>query len=97
MTREENLIKVIKDSENRIILLKDECIILQDYIRDKYKININIKHKPFNQKYGYTITGSYQSGESGVLKSYDFKTFDDYYLALEDGLIEVIKNELKYD
>jgi len=64
---------------------------LQTWLRENHNININIRHKTFNQTYGYDITGNYHEGERGVLKSYDFKGFEEYEQALEDGLLEALR------
>ena len=65
--------------------------LIQRWIREIHKININIKHIPHNQKYGYSLTGSYNEGTHGILKSYDFKSFETYEKALEEGLQECLK------
>ena len=45
------------------------------WLWDNHQIWINVKHTPFDQKFGYSITGGYYKGENGILKSYDFKKF----------------------
>ena len=81
-----------------IKILRPSQTILRDWLMSKFNIIINIKHKPFNQKYGYSITGKYQDGDNGVLQSnewifdiYDFKTFENTYDCLEDALEEALK------
>ncbi len=64
---------------------------LHKWLREKHRLNVNVKHKPFNQKYGYDITGSYQPENKGVFKVYDFKGFDTYEEALENGLYDALK------
>jgi len=63
---------------------------LHEWLRKEHKIFINIKHITFNQKFGYSITGKYQNGEYGVLKSYDWTKFESYEECLENALIEAL-------
>lgn len=44
-------------------------ISIQKWLRNKYKININIGHRTHSQMYYFYITGSYHIGESGLLYS----------------------------
>ena len=64
--------------------------ILQKWLRDEHKIFINMKHIVFNQKFGYSITGKYQNGDYGVLKSYDWTKFESYEECLENALVEAL-------
>lgn len=55
-----------------------------------HNININIKHKPWSQKYGYSISSKYQNGDGGVLKA-ETGNFNNYKDALIDGINEAVK------
>lgn len=63
---------------------------LHEWLRKEHKIFINMKHIVFNQKFGYSITGAYQNGEQGVLKSYDWTKFESWEECLEDALVEAL-------
>jgi hypothetical protein len=62
-------------------------LVAQSTLRMRGGININIKHIPHNQRYGYSVTGSYHAGDAGVLRPYTFTTFATYEEALEDALL----------
>ncbi len=64
---------------------------LHYWLIDNYKFHVNVKHIPHNQRYGYNITGSYHEGVNGVLKGYDFKSFETHEEAFDDGLYEALK------
>lgn len=80
-----------KNNESKDIVARPTQSQLHNWLMELFKINVNIKHIPHNQKYGYTITGSYHAGVNGVLKSYDFKSFETHQEAFEDGLEEALK------
>lgn len=63
---------------------------LHYWLIKNYKIHVNVKHIPHNQRYGYNITGSYHEGVNGVLKGYDFKSFESHEEAFDDGLHEAL-------
>lgn len=71
---------------NLIALLK-----IHTWLREEHNIVVTPKHNTFNQRFGYFITGGYTAETNGILKSYDFKTFDSYEEALTEGLSEGIK------
>ncbi len=64
---------------------------VQTWLRDIHKINVNVHHITHNQNYGYRITGSYHEGDQGVLKPYSFKNYEEYELALEQGLFDALE------
>lgn len=80
-----------KGNPSRYLCSRPTQSHLHNWLIETFKINVNVKHIPHNQKYGYTITGSYHEGVNGVLKSYDFKSFETHQEAFEDGLEEALK------
>lgn len=79
----------IKCSPNRDCSAPTQAL-LQKWLREKHTIVINVTHKPFNQSYGFSITGKFQEGDQGVLQSYNFTKYDTYELALEAGLLAAL-------
>lgn len=62
------------------------------WMYEKHGIWINIKHLPFNQKFGISITGKYQDGENGILYRYDFKHYNSPTEAYEAAIEYCLKN-----
>lgn len=77
-------------SDKSLIYLSPEQYVLQEWLRNNHCLHINIKHKPFSQHFGFTITGGYQKGEQGLLYSEIFSSFEKYELALEKALKEAL-------
>jgi hypothetical protein len=50
-------------------------ISIQKWLRNKHKININIGHRTHSQTYYFNITGSFYTGENGLLYSEVFNNF----------------------
>lgn len=74
--------------EEQLIIF--ESAMSQKWLRDIHSISVNITHRPHSQTYGFNITGKYNEGNQGVLKSYDFKSYETYEEALEQGLTEAL-------
>jgi len=67
---------------------------LAKIFEDKYRIYVNISHKPFNQRFSYMVSGAYNPMNSGVLIGYNFKTYETKYGALSDALEDILKSGL---
>lgn len=85
--------KVYEDNEE--FYYRPSQDLLKKWLRKTYNININIKHIPHNQKYGFSVTGGYNEKTGGIIVSYNFKGFDSYEECLEEGLqqcLNIIKD-----
>lgn len=60
--------------------------LLQNWLRDKYNININIKHRTHSQTYCFDITGDYNKENEGILISNTYVKYEKYEDALEVAL-----------
>lgn len=56
----------------------------------EHKLYLNILHKPWNQEFGFSVTGSYNSGNNGVLIPYSFKSYE----SKEECINEALKQSL---
>lgn len=86
---------IIKTTKQGGISGKEDTVKIGTYgeIRNfllAHNININVKHKPWSQKYGYSISSKYQNGDGGVLKT-ESGNFNNYKDALIDGINEAVK------
>lgn len=72
-------------------LMQPTLTSLQDWLREKHNININIRHRTFNQMFVFDITGSYQEGDRGIIHTGLGKKFDSYKKTLIFGLEEGLK------
>jgi hypothetical protein len=66
-------------------------ISIQNWLRNKHNLNINIGHRTHSQTYYFSITGLYQKGEEGLLYSEIFSKYNTYDEALEKAIKEAIK------
>ena len=66
-------------------------ISIQKWLRNKHNLNINIGHRTHSQTYYFSITGSYQKGEEGLLYYEVFSKYETYEKALEKAIGEAIK------
>lgn len=64
------------------------------WLRNTYSININIVHRPHNQKYHFFITGKWDDGNRGDLLNNFTKKYSSYSEALQEALTEIINLKL---
>lgn len=71
---------------------RPEQWMVREWLKLNYGIHINTRHKPFNQTYGYDITGKFDSETNGKLKSYDFSNFEKEEDAIEHAIKYCLEN-----
>lgn len=83
----------INDDQYGEYILSPTQSELQKWLREKYNLNINIKHRTHSQTYCYDISSNYNDNEISKLYT-KFETYED---ALEDALMNSLltinKNE----
>jgi hypothetical protein len=78
--------------ENEEPLLKAEQWQVVEWFRLKFNIFIEVRHLPFNQKFGYRITGKYNEQNKGVLHPYNFTHFNSPQEAYSSAIDYVLNN-----
>lgn len=68
--------------------------LAQKFLQEKYCLNINIKHKPTSQTYGYSITGLYDK-DNDYIANKIYHKFETYESALEDALLTCLSKDEK--
>jgi hypothetical protein len=63
---------------------------LQKWCRERYNININIKHRTTSQSFCFNITSGYEDKNEGELYSDVYKKYFTYEQALEEGLYQTL-------
>jgi len=58
------------------IYLAPEQWQVVEWLRVNHNIFIEVRHLPFNQRFGYRITGKYNEKDKGVLYPYNFTHFN---------------------
>ena len=67
-----------------------EKSILRSWLIKKYNYNINTKHIPHNQRYGFSVTGNYDDKTGGIIIPYNFKGYESDEECLENALEQVL-------
>ena len=63
-----------------------------EWIMVNFGIVISTRHLPFNQKFGYEITGKYEKETRGYIKPYNLIHYNSPQEAISEALLYTLKN-----